>query len=97
MLETKSTKETKLEIVVLDTEVSRYELSKIVNLELVKFGIKNLDGDQKSIPSQMIYNYSSKKYIKINQSGFIDPSESNKFLTKYLTKQITDQLVRNSK
>lgn len=58
-----------------------YKAAKLVNLALKENGI------DKEIPPQMMYNYTSKGFIKKNADGTVNEESFAKWLQKYLEKQ----------
>jgi hypothetical protein len=62
-----------------------YQLTKMINTELEKYGIK-------SIPPQMIYNYMKKKYIPtvvIDNQVVVNHDDGIEFMNKYVQKKVS--------
>lgn len=60
--------------------ITRYAFAAQVNAARVAAGLEGV------IPSQMIYNYAAKGYLKVNAKGLLDQAAANAWLAKYIAR-----------
>lgn len=62
--------------------ITRYAFAGQVNAARAAAGLEGL------IPSQMIYNYAQKGYLKVNPQGLLDQEAASAWLAKYIARAL---------